>query len=55
MRPQSAAEPELLAIIFFTTWKGADPDIPILRQANAEYKKLTATTSAAVSASLKKQ
>jgi len=32
---------------FFTTWKDADPDIPILRQAKAEYKKLTATTSAA--------
>ena len=40
---------------FFTTWKDADPDIPILRQAKTEYKKLTATTSAAVSASLKKQ
>jgi DNA-binding winged helix-turn-helix (wHTH) protein/tetratricopeptide (TPR) repeat protein len=34
---------------FFTTWKDADPDIPILRQAKAEYKKLTATTSAAAS------
>jgi DNA-binding winged helix-turn-helix (wHTH) protein/tetratricopeptide (TPR) repeat protein len=40
---------------FFTTWKDADPDLPILRQAKAEYKKLTAATSAAVSASLKKQ
>ena len=35
---------------FFTTWKDADPDIPILHQAKAEYKKLTATPSAAVSA-----
>jgi eukaryotic-like serine/threonine-protein kinase len=35
---------------FFTTWKDADPDIPILRQAKAEYKKLTATASAATSA-----
>jgi DNA-binding winged helix-turn-helix (wHTH) protein/tetratricopeptide (TPR) repeat protein len=34
---------------FFTTWKDADPDIPILRQAKAEYKKLTATASAAAS------
>jgi len=25
---------------FFTTWKDADPDIPILRQAKAEYAKL---------------
>jgi DNA-binding winged helix-turn-helix (wHTH) protein/tetratricopeptide (TPR) repeat protein len=35
---------------FFTTWKEADPDIPILRQAKAEYKKLPATVSAADSA-----
>jgi eukaryotic-like serine/threonine-protein kinase len=41
--------------VFFTTWKDADPDIPILRQAKAEYKKLTATPSAAASASMKKQ
>ena len=40
---------------FFTTWKDADPDIPILRQAKGEYKKLTATASAAASASGKKQ
>jgi eukaryotic-like serine/threonine-protein kinase len=40
---------------FFTTWKNADPDIPILRQAKAEYKKLTGTASAAASASGKKQ
>jgi eukaryotic-like serine/threonine-protein kinase len=25
---------------FFTTWKNADPDIPILRQAKAEYARL---------------
>jgi eukaryotic-like serine/threonine-protein kinase len=25
---------------FFTTWKNADPDIPILKQAKAEYAKL---------------
>jgi hypothetical protein len=25
---------------FFTLWKDADPDIPILRQAKAEYGKL---------------
>jgi len=40
---------------FFTTWKDADPEIPILRQAKAEYKKLRATASAAASASGKKQ
>jgi tetratricopeptide (TPR) repeat protein len=40
---------------FFTTWKDADPNIPILRQAKAEYEKLTATASAAVSASAKIQ
>ncbi|MGC2765532.1 MAG: winged helix-turn-helix domain-containing protein [Candidatus Acidiferrum sp.] len=33
--------------VFFTTWKDADPNIPIFRQAKAEYKKLTATASAA--------
>jgi Tfp pilus assembly protein PilF len=40
---------------FFTTWKDADPDVPILLQAKSEYKKLTATASAAASASMKKQ
>jgi DNA-binding winged helix-turn-helix (wHTH) protein/tetratricopeptide (TPR) repeat protein len=36
---------------FFTMWKDADPDIPILRQARAEYKKLTTTGSASISES----
>jgi hypothetical protein len=36
-------------------WKDADPDIPILLQAKAEYKKVTATASVAASASGKKQ
>jgi DNA-binding winged helix-turn-helix (wHTH) protein/tetratricopeptide (TPR) repeat protein len=40
---------------FFTTWKDADPNIPILRQAKTEYKKLVATASATVSASVKAQ
>lgn len=40
---------------FFTTWKDADPNIPILRQAKAEDKKLTATTSTVLSASREKQ
>jgi DNA-binding winged helix-turn-helix (wHTH) protein/tetratricopeptide (TPR) repeat protein len=40
---------------FFTTWKDADPDTPILHQAKAEYKKLTATASVAASASRKEQ
>jgi hypothetical protein len=26
--------------IFFTLWKDADPDIPILKEAKAEYEKL---------------
>jgi eukaryotic-like serine/threonine-protein kinase len=39
---------------FFTTWKDADPDIPILRQAKAEYKKLTANASATAPKSGKK-
>ncbi len=25
---------------FFTLWKNADPDVPVLRQAAAEYAKL---------------
>ena len=32
---------------FFKTWKDADPDIPIYRQAKDEYKKLTASVSGA--------
>ena len=40
---------------FFTTWKDADPSIPILRQAKVEYKKLNATSSAATSAARKEQ
>jgi eukaryotic-like serine/threonine-protein kinase len=39
---------------FFTTWKDADPNIPVLRQAKAEYKKITTTASAAALASMKK-
>jgi DNA-binding winged helix-turn-helix (wHTH) protein/tetratricopeptide (TPR) repeat protein len=39
---------------FFTTWKDADLQIPILRQARAEYNKLTATAPAAASAPGKK-
>ena len=39
---------------FFTTWKDADPDIPILVQAEAEYKKLNATPSGSASALAKK-
>jgi DNA-binding winged helix-turn-helix (wHTH) protein/tetratricopeptide (TPR) repeat protein len=33
---------------FFTTWKDADADTPILHQAKAEYKKLAVTASAGV-------
>jgi DNA-binding winged helix-turn-helix (wHTH) protein/tetratricopeptide (TPR) repeat protein len=40
---------------FFTSWKDADPDIAILRQAKAEYKKLRTTAFAAALASGKKQ
>jgi eukaryotic-like serine/threonine-protein kinase len=39
---------------FFTTWKDADADIPILRKAKAEYEKLTATNSASISESGKR-
>ena len=40
---------------FFTTWKDADPDIPILHQAKAEYQKLTVITPATASASGKER
>jgi len=40
---------------FFKTWKDADPEIPIFRQAKTEYKKLTAAAPAAVSASRTQQ
>jgi tetratricopeptide (TPR) repeat protein len=33
---------------FFATWRDADPDIPILRQAKTEYKKLTGTVPASL-------
>jgi eukaryotic-like serine/threonine-protein kinase len=36
---------------FFTTWKDADPNIPILRKAKVEYKKLTTTASSIALAS----
>jgi tetratricopeptide (TPR) repeat protein len=36
---------------FFATWKDADPDIPILRQAKAEYSKLITRAPAAFSPS----
>lgn len=41
--------------VFFTTWKDADADIPILRQAKAEYNKLSPTTAVASSAPGKEQ
>jgi UDP-N-acetyl-D-glucosamine dehydrogenase len=31
---------KLLENIFFTLWKDADPEIPVLQQAKAEYAKL---------------
>jgi eukaryotic-like serine/threonine-protein kinase len=40
---------------FFATWKNADPAIPALRQAKAEYSKLIAAAPAAVSPSGAKQ
>jgi len=33
---------------FFTTWRDANPDIPILRQAKTEYQKLTGTMPASL-------
>jgi hypothetical protein len=39
---------------FFTTWKNADPSIPILRQAKAEYSKLAPATAPPASAAVAK-
>jgi eukaryotic-like serine/threonine-protein kinase len=39
---------------FFTTWKNADPSIPILRQAKAEYSKLAPAAAPPASASVAK-
>ena len=41
--------------VFFTTWKDADPNIPILRQAKADYQKLTVIAPATASASGKER
>jgi eukaryotic-like serine/threonine-protein kinase len=40
---------------FFTTWKDADQEIPILRHAKAEYKKLPPIASVVASASARMQ
>jgi len=33
-------DPRKVCQDFLTLWKDADPDIPILKEANAEYAKL---------------
>jgi hypothetical protein len=39
--PEVATPSRLVSpISFFTLWKDADPDIPILKQAKVEYAKL---------------
>jgi len=38
---------------FFTLWKDADPDIPILREAKAEYGRLGGAVGLAPSLQLK--
>lgn len=40
---------------FFTTWKDADQDIPMLQEAKVEYKKLNATASASAAAHARAQ
>ena len=37
---QSAAKAKAAYQDFLTLWKDADPDIPILKQAKAEYAKM---------------
>jgi hypothetical protein len=40
---------------FFTTWKNADPDIPVLRQAKAKYRKVADAAPVAAATSEKEQ
>jgi hypothetical protein len=40
LRTQSAATAKASYQEFLTLWKDADPDIPILKEAKAEYAKL---------------
>jgi len=40
LQPEALAKARAAYQDFFTLWKDADPDIPILKQARAEYKKL---------------
>ena len=40
LRPDALAKAKNAYQDFLTIWKGADPDIPILRQAKAEYARL---------------
>jgi hypothetical protein len=39
---------------FFSTWKDADLEVPILREARVEFKNLVGTASAAATASAEK-
>ena len=40
LRPDALAKARTAYQDFLTLWKDADPDIPILKQAKAEYAKL---------------
>ena len=40
LQPDALAKARAAYQDFFALWKDADPDIPILKQAKAEYAKL---------------
>jgi hypothetical protein len=40
---------------FFLLWKGADTDVPVLRQARAEFSKFTQTSTAVPIDALQKE
>jgi hypothetical protein len=40
LQPNALAKARIAYQDFLTLWKDADPDIPILKQAKAEYAKL---------------
>ncbi len=47
LRPDALAKAKTADQDFLTLWKDADPDIPMLKQAKAEYAKLEATVALA--------
>ena len=43
--PDALAQARTAYQVFFAIWKDADPDLPILKQAKAEYERLQVGTA----------